>query len=255
MKHGQFIRKTAMGLVLPLLIVLAWFHASPGNSLVSSPEEVYDTIVESLQNGFLLENLLVSFSRVMQGFLYGSLAGLFLGILTGVSARADRIISPFFHAVRNVPIVGWIPLFIIWFGFGDLSEIMLIAVGAFFPSVLNTYQGIHSAGRNYVEVGRIFNLKDSQIFRRIVLPSALPSIATGIRISLSNSWMFVVVAEIFGVTSGGIGNMMNDAREAFRMNIVIMGIIAIGTVGLLLNQALSLLERRLLVWRLAERKP
>jgi ABC-type nitrate/sulfonate/bicarbonate transport system, permease component len=254
LKKGQSFIKAALGLVFPVLIVLAWYRVAQNNSFLSSPHQVYNTFVESLGSGSLLENLFISFGRVMQGFLYGSLAGVLLGILTGTSALADRIISPFFHAIRNIPIVGWIPLFIIWFGFGDISEIMLIAVGAFYPSVLNTYQGIRSVSQKYVEVGQIFTLKNSQVFSQIVLPSALPSIVTGIRISLSNAWMFVVVAEIFGVTSGGIGNMMNDARESFHMDIVIVGIITIGVVGILLNQILSLAERRLLSWRFKEQK-
>ncbi len=249
MKNNNLLIKTAMGLIIPVVIVLAWAAVAQDDSIVSSPRQVYSTIVESLESGFLLTNLLISFSRVMQGFLFGSVFGLVLGILTGSSTLADKIISPFFHAIRNVPVVGWVPLFIIWFGFGDLSEIMLISVGAFYPTVLNTYQGIRSVSRNYVEVGRIFSFKGLKIFGRIVLPSALPSIVTGIRISLSNAWMLVVVAEIFGITAGGVGNMMNDAREAFRMNIVIMGIITIGTVGILLNQILSLIERRILAWR------
>jgi sulfonate transport system permease protein len=129
---------------------------------------------------------------------------------------------------------------------------MLIAVGAFYPMILNTYQGIRGVGMNAIEVGRIFSYSKPRLFTHIVLPSALPSIATGIRVSLANAWMFVVVAEIFGITSGGVGNMMNDAREAFKMHIVVMGVIVIGVVGFLLNIVLSRFERQFMSWRTIE---
>jgi sulfonate transport system permease protein len=246
--------KVFLGLLIPVSVLVIWGAKGSPGSLISSPGEVYAVIRESLDNGFLLSNLWISFSRVMQGFLLGGTAGLLLGILTGLSLTADHAISPFFHGLRNVPIVGWVPLFIIWFGFGELSEVMLIAVGAFYPMILNTYQGIRGVNMNAIEVGRIFSYSKPRLFTHIVLPSALPSIATGIRISLANAWMFVVVAEIFGITAGGVGNMMNDAREAFKMHIVIMGILVIGAVGFLLNIALSRFERQFMSWRVTENR-
>jgi sulfonate transport system permease protein len=252
LKNKEWVSKLFLGFLIPVAVIALWALKGRAGGLISSPLEVYSTIRESLSSGFLLSNLWISFNRVMQGFFFGAAVGLLIGILTGLSPLADRVISPFFHGLRNVPIVGWVPLFIIWFGFGELSEIMLIAVGAFYPMILNTYQGIRGVSMQMIEVGRIFHYSRLRLFTHIVLPSALPSIATGVRISLANAWMFVVVAEIFGITAGGVGNMMNDAREAFKMHIVIMGIVVIGIMGFLLNTVLSRFEKYFLSWRVKE---
>jgi sulfonate transport system permease protein len=234
---------------LPALLVLLWYFTTGEDSFLSSPRKVFETILISLKNGFLLGNIWISFRRVIQGFLIGVSAGFLVGVMMGISKTAERVVAPFFHAIRNVPVVGWVPLLIIWFGFGELSEIVFLSIGAFYPVVLNTFQGVRGVGLQYVEVGQVFGYSYLKLFFRIILPAALPAIFTGVRVSIGVSWMLVMAAEMFGVTSGGVGNMINDAREFYHIEIVVMGVIAIGIVGFLLNQTLSMVEKRFLGWQ------
>ncbi len=241
------------GLALPLGLLAAWKLVSAAGwvnaSLLPSPEKVLKVIGDSLADGFLVKNLLISFNRVIKGFLAGSTIGFVLGTWMGLSKTAEKVFGPFFHAIRNVPLVGWVPLFIIWFGFGEFSQVVFISVGAFYPVVLNTLQGIRGVRREYVELGRVFGFSRLKVFTRIILPAAIPSVFTGVRLSLSISWMLVVAAELFGVSTGGVGNMMMDAREFFKMDIVIMGILTIGVVGFIMNQLLAMIEGHFLSWK------
>jgi sulfonate transport system permease protein len=242
------IKKISVGMTLPVIILLIWYLVTGEDTFLSSPGTVFKTTMDSLRTGFLTINLWISFRRVTQGFLIGISFGFLIGSVMGLSSIAEKIIAPFFHAIRNIPVIGWMPLLIIWFGFGDMSEVMFLSIGAFYPVVLNTFQGIRGVKLQYIEVGQVFGYSHFKLFFKIILPAALPSIFTGIRVSLGVSWMLVVAAEMFGVTNGGIGNMMNDAREFFRMDIVVMGIIAIGIVGFLLNHLLSVIEGKFLSW-------
>jgi sulfonate transport system permease protein len=167
----------------------------------------------------------------------------------GLSRPIEKLVSPIFHGIRQVPLVGWIPLIILWFGIGEISKIVFIAIGAFYPVVINTFEGIRNVPKQYVEVAQVFEYGKFKLLQKVILPASLPSILTGIRFSLTVSWMLVVGAELFMVASAGIGNMISEAREYFRMDIVIVGIIVIGIIGLLMNQFVGLVETRLLRWR------
>ncbi len=249
MKKSLWILNALAGLFLPLLLFLTWYITSRKTLIISSPEKVLETIETSLANGFLFQNLLISFQRVIKGFLIGASSGFILGTWMGLFKTTEKIVAPFFHAIRNVPVVGWIPLFIIWFGFGETSQVVFIAVGAFYPVVLNTFQGIKGVRVEFIEVGQVFAFKRLKLFYKIILPAALPTVFTGIRFSLSISWMLVVASELFGVSTGGIGNMMSDAREFFHIEIVVMGVLAIGGVGFVMNQILAFIEDYLLQWK------
>ncbi len=241
------------GLLLPLGLLVLWQVISCAGwvnaSILPSPVKVLKVIEGSVADGFLLKNLLISFNRVIRGFLFGSGIGFVMGTWMGLSKTAEKTLGPFFHAVRNVPLVGWVPLFIIWFGFGEFSQVVFISVGAFYPVVLNTLQGIRGVRREYIELGRVFGFSRLKVFTKIILPAAVPSVFTGVRLSLSTSWMLVVAAELFGVSTGGVGNMMMDAREFFKMDIVIMGILTIGAVGFIMNQLLAAIEGHFLSWK------
>jgi ABC-type nitrate/sulfonate/bicarbonate transport system, permease component len=249
MKKSLGILNILVGLFLPALLLGTWYIASRKTLVISSPEKVLETMKASLANGFLLQNLLISFRRVIKGFFIGASSGFILGTWMGLSKTAEKMVAPFFHAIRNVPVVGWIPLFIIWFGFGEISQVVFIAVGAFYPVVLNTFQGIKGVRLEFIEVGQVFAFNQLRLFYKIILPASLPTLFTGIRYSLSVSWMLVVASELFGVSTGGIGNMMSDAREFFHMDVVIMGILTIGVIGFVMNQILAVIEEYLLQWK------
>jgi sulfonate transport system permease protein len=245
--------KKSQGIVLPLIILVTWgiiFHLkiiSP--ALLPAPVKVISTFISLIRSGDLAFNLKVSLIRVITGFLIGMLAGFILGTLMGLSRTVEKLVGPLFHAIRQVPLLGWIPLIVLWCGIGEISKVVLISIGVSYPLVLNTFEGIRSVKKEYIEVGEVFEFNRITLFRKIIFPAALPSILTGIKLGSSKAWMMVVGAEIFIVAAGGIGDMMWEAREHFRMDIVMVGVIVIGIIGFIINQLVRLLEARFLRWR------
>jgi sulfonate transport system permease protein len=167
----------------------------------------------------------------------------------GVSKTAERLFAPLINAIRQVPIIGWIPLIIVWCGIADLSKITFIAIGAFFPMVFSTFEGVRSVSGAYVEVARVFEFSRWKLLRKVIIPGALPSIVTGLRLSLGTSWMLVVWSEVNTRSALGIGDMLDSAREGSRMDVVLVCIIVIGLVAFLINELLGLLEARLSSWK------
>lgn len=243
------------GFILPLIILIIWWAISYWKiispNVLPAPGKVIDTFILLFGSGDLTFNIKMSFLRIIKGFFLGITVGFILGILMGISRTTEKLVGPLFHAIRQVPLLGWIPLIIIWGGMGEVSKVVFIAFGGFYPVVLNTFEGIRGVSKQYVEVAKVFEYGKVNLLRKVILPAALPSIFTGIRSGLSISWMLVVGAEIFTVTAGGIGAMMWEAREHFRMDIVIVGVIIIGIIGLIMNQLVGLLEARFLRWRMA----
>lgn len=249
------LKEKTRTITLPLFLLVAWWVVS-SRGIVSPhflprPEAVIGAFLSLAGEGILVFNLKMSFSRVISGFLLGSSIGLVLGIAMGLSRTVEKLLRPLFDAIRQVPMLGFIPLIILWCGVNETSKVVFIAIGAYYSIVLNTFEGIRSVRKEYLEVARVFEYGRFRLLRRFVLPSALPSIITGLRLGLSKSWMLVVGAELFTASKGGIGNMMAEGREQWRMDIVFVGIIIVGLVGFILDQLLKVLEARLLVWRKA----
>jgi sulfonate transport system permease protein len=241
------------GAVAPLAALASWWAAAHAGVLppllVPGPEKVWHTALELVRDRTLLPSLWLSLLLVGYGLFIGTAAGLLLGTAMGVSRTVERLCLPLFNAVRQVPLVAWIPLIIIWCGIGEMSKIIFIAMGASYPVVLNTLAGIKGVARHYVEVAQVFEYGRIRLLWRVLLPAALPSILTGIRLSLSKSWTMVIGAEAFMATvSMGIGNLMSEGGDHGRMDVVIVGIIIIGLIGFLMNQAVRLAELRLLRW-------
>ncbi|MDD5465161.1 MAG: ABC transporter permease [Candidatus Omnitrophica bacterium] len=249
---GRLWEKFQSSFVFWVLLAIWW--AAAGWKLVSpailpAPSQVVSTFIDLVKNGILIFNLKASLLRVISGFLIGASIGFVLGVLMGLSKIIEKLVAPSFHAIRQVPLLGWIPLIILWCGIGEISKIVFIALGAFYPVVLNTFQGIRSVKKEYIELSQVFEYSKIKLLRKVVFPAALPSILTGIRFSLSVSWLLVVGAEMFTAAAGGIGSMMTEGREQWRMDIVFVGIIVIGVIGFIMNNSIGLLERRFLRWR------
>ncbi len=237
----------------PLLLLLIWkvvgdAHIAP-DSLLVPPGKVVESAIDLIKTDILVDNLLVSLSRVAKGFLVGSSLGFFIGVLTGVSKGADEFLSPLLRTVRQVPLLGWMPLIILWFGIGELSKVVFIAIGAFFPTMLNTASGIRGVSKEYLEVGKVYQLNKARLLFLIIIPSALPSIVTGVRLSMSLSWMMVVGAEMISANSG-IGQMMTATRDMFRTDIVMVGIIVIGIVGFFIDVLIKKIEAAIIRWQM-----
>ncbi|CAH2598788.1 Alkanesulfonates transport system permease protein [Rhodovastum atsumiense] len=247
------MKAVARGLVLPLLLLGTWELASHGGlvdaRILPSPEHVLATALRELTEGDLLYHLLVSLGRDLAGFIVGSALGIAIGTLLGLSPLAGRLILPSFNGLRQIAILAWIPLISLWFGFGDSAKIAFITLAALIPAVLNTYEGIQSAPARLVEVATALCFTRWQRITRLYLPSAMPSIATGLHLALIYSWVASVGAEYFMTLGPGIGGLIIAGRERFQMDLVILGMVVLGLVGFLINQSAQRVERRLLRWR------
>ena len=242
----------ARGVIVPLMILLLWQIISTRGwvspLLLAPPGQVVAAFQELLKDGTLWSNLLVSLSRVVKGFLLGTSLGFAFGILFGISKQAEALLAPTFNAIRQVPLLGWMPMIILWFGIGESSKVVFIAIGAFFPTLLNTFIGIRGVAREYLEVGRVYQLSRFRLLCLVIIPAALPSIVSGIRLSISLSWLLVVGAELITANSG-LGQMMTNAREMFRTDVVMVGIIVIGVIGLIIDTTIKQVETRLVQWQ------
>ena len=247
------VRERYRGAVTFAVLLLAWETVTrkglvaPEN--LPAPEAIAATFGELLKSGLLAKSLGASLARIARGFLVGTSLGFAAGAVMGVSPTSERLLAPLLNALRQVPVIGWIPLIIVWCGIADGSKITFIAIGAFFPMAVTTFEAIRAVPHAYVEVARVFQYGRLRLLGRIVVPGALPGIATGVRLSLGTSWMLVVWSEINTRSDLGIGDMLWSARESSKMEIVIVCIIVIGTVAWLINELLGRVETRLTSWR------
>ena len=250
---ATFIGKRYHGIVTFLGLIGIWMVVTH-LKLVSvehlpAPETILRTFLLNSESGLLGKSLWSSLIRISKGFLIGCSLGFLLGAAMGVSLTFERLFAPLVTALRQVPIIGWIPLIIVWCGIADMSKIAFIAIGAFFPMVINSFEAIRSIPHGYVEVGRVFKFGRLKQLSRIILPAALPGIITGIRLSLGTSWMLVVWSEINTRSDLGIGEMLWSARQSSKMDVVIVCIIVIGVVAFLINELIGLVEARLSLWK------
>lgn len=241
------------GFVVPLAILLGWDVLTRftlvNTLLVARPAAVLEVLFLQWREGHLVPQLLASLRRDLTGFALGSFAGVAVGSVMGLSRVADRLLGPTFHAAKQVAIFAWIPLISVWFGSEEPAKVVFISLSAFYPVVVSTFEGIRSVGREHVEVARVFRFTPSQILRKVVLPGALPSIFAGLHLALVYSWLGTLGAEYLLAPGLGIGNLMIDGREQFKMDKVLLGVIIAGGIGFTLNTLSSRLEGRLSRWR------
>ena len=241
-----------LGLVIPVLIVLLWEYASRSGwvapHLLPSPTTVVDEMVAMAQGGELWGHIYITLYRVFAGFLVGAVAAVILGAATGYIKIAHQLLDPMLQALRAIPSLAWVPLFILWIGIGETSKITLVAVGVFFPVYLNLTSGIQGVDRKLIEVGRIYNFNSLQQIRKIILPAALPSFIVGLRSGLSLGWMFVVAAELLGA-SQGLGYLMVYGQNTSAPALVIGSIILFAIFGKMTDEILKRVQSKTLKWQ------
>ncbi|MDR3529234.1 MAG: ABC transporter permease [Rhodopila sp.] len=247
------MKRALRGTVLPILLLAAWESASHAHlvdpRILPPLELVAHTAVYQVTDEGLLRNLAASLLRDMAGFTLGTLAGIAIGTILGLSRIADRLFMPSFNGLRQIAILAWVPLISIWFGVGEAAKIVFIMAAALIPVVLNTYEGMRGASTQLVEVARTLTFTRWQLVTRLYLPSALPSIATGVHLALIYAWVANVGSEYFMTIGPGIGGLIIAGRERFQMDLVMLGILILGLVGFLINRGASAIEARLLRWR------
>jgi sulfonate transport system permease protein len=247
------LRRRLRGAALPAFL-LAWWWAAfqfqwTDSDLLVPIDKVWETAVKLSDNGTLWRSLAASLARDLAGFALGTLAGFGVGIALGLSRLLEDLFGPSLHTVKQVSLFAWIPLISVWFGLGDTAKVVFLSLAAFFPVVLNTFEGIRSVPRELLEVGRVFALSPLQMLRRVVLPAALPSIFNGVHLALIYAWLATLGAEYLLTSGIGIGNLLTDGREHLWMDQVLLGILVVGLVGYTLNVIAHAIEERLLRWR------
>lgn len=217
------------------------------NHLVPAPSEILDTLAR-LGVTRVARHVGASTLRVAAGFAAGAGLALVVGAAMGLSRRIDALFEPTFQALRAIPSLAWVPVLLLWLGIDEAPKITLIAIGAFFPVHLAVVAGIRDVDRKLVELGAVYRLGPFALFRRILLPAALPQIVTGLRTGLSLAWMFMVAAELIAATRG-LGFLLSDGRETGRQDLVFGAILLLALLGKLTDGAMARIESRWLGWR------
>jgi sulfonate transport system permease protein len=240
-----------ISIILPIVIIAIWVIGSKyqwfNQSIIPTPHKMGVQLTKIIADGSLAGHVLASFRRVIYGYIIGVIAGVGLGTLLGLYARLNQAFVLLIGILRPIPPIACIPLFILALGIGENSKIALIFIGAFWPCLLNTIAGIHQADAKLIEVAQIFGKRKLVILKDIIIPSALPSIFTGLRLGISTAWSCVVAAEMIASTKG-VGYLIMYAREMSKPALLFIGIIAIGIIGLLIDLLMQLLQRKVIYW-------
>lgn len=231
--------------IVPVTLLLLWqWGAETGRVIVSlfpPPTKLAQTFYSMLVSGKLWKNLSISFIRVGKGFLLGTALGIALGFLMGLCRPANRILSALVGIIRPIPFLALIPVFILILGIGEVEKMAVIAYGTFWSVFLNTISGIQNVDIKLLEVAYLFRTSNFKTITKIVLPAAVPTILTGLRLGVSSAWMSVVGAEMIAATSG-IGYLITYARTLARADEMYVCVLVIGFIGLAIDKVLVIIQ-------------
>ena len=244
-------RGSALTWLAPALIVAGWQAASSlgwlSESVMPSPVAVLRAAVRLTSSGELPRNVEVSFLRALAGLAVGGGIGFALGLANGLSGLSEKLTDSTLQMVRNIPHLALIPLVILWFGIEEEAKLFLVALGVFFPIYANTLHGVRSVDPQLIEMAKSYRMSRLDLFRRVILPGALPSIFVGLRYALGVMWLTLIVAETIAAQSG-IGYMAMQAREFMLIDVVVLSILIYALLGKLADVIARALERRCLSW-------
>ncbi|KQP77530.1 MULTISPECIES: ABC transporter permease [unclassified Methylobacterium] len=249
---GRTGGRLVLGILIPLALALGWELAIRSGlaqgRLLPPPSRVLGTLLALAQSGDLRLHVQATLLRVALGFVAGAGAGILVGALTGTLPLARHLLDPSLQALRAVPSLAWVPLFILWLGILETPKVVLIAVGVFFPVYVGVSGAIASVDRKLVEVGRIFRLSRLALARRILLPAVLPGTLVALRTGLGLGFLFVVAAELMGA-SEGLGYLLVDGQQFGKPDQILAAILAFALLGKLADGLLVLATRPLLRWQ------
>lgn len=212
--------------------------------MIPPPSRLAETFVQLVTSGKLAQGLLISFQRVLIGFLIASVVGIVLGFLMGLFTPVNKMLSSLVNILRPIPVIALIPIFIIILGIGEPANISIIIIGALWPVLLNTLAGVLSVDRKLLEVAYVYRISRRKIIFRIVLPSALYHILTGLRLGIGGAWVSVVAAEMIGATSG-IGYMIMFAKSLAQAANMYVLVLVIGVIGFLIDRVLLIFQNHI----------
>ncbi|WP_144611687.1 ABC transporter permease [Bacillus cereus] len=256
-KNVKKVRKTNVkvlvrAITIPIIVLIIWQLAGVFNlvskTVLPTPLDIFLAFQELIKTGELFGHLSISVFRAAAGFFIGGSLGIILGTIVGFSTRSEQYLDPSVQMLRTVPHLAVAPLFVLWFGFGETSKVLLIADGAFFPLYVNAFLGIRGVDSKLFDVARVLEFSKRKLITKLILPAALPNLLLGARLSLGVAWVSLVVAELMGSTEG-IGYMIMDARQFSNTDIVFVGIIIFAFVGKFSDSLVRLLEVKFLRWR------
>ncbi|MHC1745829.1 MAG: ABC transporter permease [Negativicutes bacterium] len=243
--------KLIKGIIIPLVIVLLWLFGSLtgffNSYLLPSPVTIAGTMASLIETGVLFKHIGISLYRVLFGFALTFMLAFPLAVILGMNKKWNDYFDPILDFIRHVPPLACIPILILWFGIGEPPKIAIIMLATFFPVFLNTLNGVLGCDKKLLEVGQVFEFTALERFRKIILPSALPSIILGMRLGLGYSWRSLIGAELIAASSG-IGYMIIDAEQISRPDIIFVGIITIGVFGYCIDYGFLKLTDYFMPW-------
>lgn len=243
--------------LVPLLLILAWELAGRAGliapTILPTPSRIGSACIKLIQKGTLQEDILISLSRVLKGYILGVIFGTIVGIIMGLFRVAENLLSVITGLLRPIPIVAWVPVLILWMGIDESSKVTVIAIGTFWPVLLNVTDGIRNVDSKYKEVATVFCKSKYITLTKIVFPAALPGIYTGYRVALGTAWVSVIGAELIA-SSSGLGYLISYSRELSQPANMLVGVFAIGIIGLLINSVLVFTEKHSLTWNQSANK-
>lgn len=241
--------KIVKALIVPVLFFLLWEICGRlgkmNVSILTMPSLIVESWIELIQNGKYRIYLSVSFLRFLKGFSFGSLLGLILGTVMGLSKRISAYFNASASLLRSIPLIAWVPIVILTMGVGEKSRAILVAIGCFWSVFLNTMDGMKSVNYRYLEVAEVLEKSRMEIITQVVFPAAFPSIVTGLRAGFSNSWRSIAAAEMIGASSG-IGFIITYGRESSRPDLMYVGLVSVAVIGLILDIILVHIQDRML---------
>lgn len=240
--------------IAPVMLLGLWQVACmtglfPAQILVP-PSMVARTLIIMAGSGELQHHVADSLYRLIIGFILGGLAGLIFGAAIALSRLVEALFAPLFLALWQVPVIAFVPVMVIFLGIDEPFKIAVVAIAAFFPVALATFDGIRGVPKSWFEVARVYRTRLPDLIWRILVPATVPAILTGLRIALTRAWIVLVAAELLAADSG-IGQMMEMGRQLFQIDVVLAGVIISGLIGFLLDWGARMIEQRATRWKTA----
>jgi len=236
----------------PIALLVAWWAASASGALnpavLASPQQVASAAWQLWRSGQLQSAVGVSVLRAATGLVFGVSAGLVLGVITGFSRLGEELLDSPLQLLRALPFLSLVPLFMVWFGIGEEARVILIAVATSFPMYVSTAGGVRAVDPRLVEAMRTFGLSRWALVREVVLPAAMPSLLSGLRLSMTLSVIALIAAEEINTTNG-IGFLMAQAQTYSRTDILTVCVLLYGLLGLCVDLIVRGAERLLMPWR------
>ncbi|ENY8691236.1 TPA: ABC transporter permease [Clostridioides difficile] len=244
--NNKFLRLVKSVLIF-FIILLLWkitnYLGIWSDYILPSPEKVYSTFLNMISDGSIFINVYASMKRVLIGFAISTAIGVPLGIFFGIYSGVYEYFKSLINFLRNTPPLALIPMLILWFGIGEESKIIIIVLASFFPIFTSTLKGIKNCDSKLIEVGRVFEFSKLQIIFKIIIPNAILDIAVGLKLALGYSFRAIIGAELVAASSG-LGYLISDGKEMSRTDVVIVGIIVIGLLGIITDYIFSIIVKK-----------